>query len=103
MPVGDDVLGLDGEPLGLGEPVFGGGVVGVTVTVVVPVGVGMTGSGWSGSALRNSSQARNTASAMISAIVASASISATREAGRSTFGQGSGQIRNRPGRRRPSQ
>jgi hypothetical protein len=40
---------------------------------------------------------------MISAIVANASTSAHRDAGRNAFGQGNGQIRNRPGRRLLSQ
>ena len=106
--VGMPLVGLPGVGLGpvvgVGPVVgAGGGVVGVTVTVEVLVGVGMTGSGSSGSAFRNSSQASSTASAITTAIATKDRMSAHRDAARSALGHGNGQIRNRPGRRRPSQ
>src|SRR3954454_1754663 len=78
---------MDGEPgpvVGLGVP--GGGVVGVTVTVWVPLGVGITGPGSTWGWLRNSSHAIRIATSISSTIVSNDSISATLEAGRSTEG-----------------
>ena len=86
-----------------GPVLLGGGLVGVTVIVMVSLGDGITGSGSTSGALRNSSQAIRIASTMMIAIVISDIVIANQDAGRSAAGQGNGQIRNRPGRRRFSQ
>ena len=102
-PVGSGVPGV-GLVVGSGvDSVPGGGVVGVTVTVTVFDGVGTTGGGSSGGESLNSHQASTRDSAAIASIAASAYQIAAHDGGRSAVGHGNGQIRNRPGRRLPSQ